>query len=291
MHRAILLLTAVVLAGCVGGLNPDPAASRTEPPDADWAGAADGDGLDVAALADNHFAAVRDAGSVTIEHSETVAVDGEKRPDGPRPDGYTPPSYTRHHVDLDDGRYLGESVTEGDRRSASFVSPDEAAVRRVPCPSDCDPEYDYRERPDDPPRSERIDRYRTDAAVEGVERLLSGGTIDFDYAYDGTVDRDGETLHRYRAERTLDAAPPPFSEPPRGTATVLVTDDGVVRSVEIEYAGTASVTVDGEERTVDVTHTFRRTYTAVGETTVDRPAWVDHAAEADPQRSTESEDT
>jgi hypothetical protein len=69
-----------------------------------------------------------------------------------------------------------------------------------------------------------------------------------------------------------------------------VTDDGVVRRVELEYTGTATVTVDGEQRTVDVTQTFVRTYTAVGETTVERPAWVDRAADEDSPRATETAD-
>jgi len=53
-------------------------------------------------------------------------------------------------------------------------------------------------------------------------------SVGFNYSYAGTVERDGETLYRCRADRRLDTAPPPFVAPPNGTATVLVTGDGVV---------------------------------------------------------------
>lgn len=116
--------------------------------------------------------------------------------------------------------------------------------------------------------------------------MLRGGSVEFTYNYTGTVTRDGETLYRYRASQDLSRAPPPFAEPPRGTATLLITDEGVIRMFELQYVGAGTVTVDGEERSVNVTQTFVRQYTDVGGTDVERPEWVAEAAEADGQRTT-----
>lgn len=281
MYRTILLLTTVVLAGCLGGVGTQ---SSTGPPAAAWA---DGESIDTAELADHHFGTLREAGSFTVNRSETIRVDGDARPDDPRPDGYYPPSFSRHRVNLDETRYLGTFVTAGHRRSTHFVTSEITATRRRECPS-CDPTFDYRPRPEGDTRSERIDRFRTEEAVDSLARSLRGVTAGFNYTYAGTVDRDGETLYRYRAARNLSTAPPPFSEPPRGTATVLVTADGVVRHFDLQYAGPATVSVDSEAETVNVTQRFVWTYTAVGETPVERPTWVDRAAEEAPPRRTET---
>lgn len=287
MRRTALLVVLVLLGGCLGGIGPGGSGGSAGPEDAAWT---DGESINTTALAEQHFETLRDEGSFTVNQSETVRVDGEARPDETkRPDGYSPPSYLRQQVDLETGRYLGTSVTVGHRRSAYFVSSEESAARQRNVSTD-ETTYRYQQRPENT-RSERIDRFRNEAVVEGLNRSLRGVTVGFDYTHTGTVERGGETLHRYEAEQNLETAPPPFTEPPHGTATVLVTEDGVVRRFELEYAGEATVTVDGEERTVDVTQTFVRTYTAVGETTVERPDWVDHAAEEDPPRETETGDT
>lgn len=54
---------------------------------------------------------------------------------------------------------------------------------------------------------------------------------------------------------------------------------GVVRRFELVYTGEATVATDGTER-------FVRAYTAVGATTVERPAWVDRAAGDETERRT-----
>lgn len=281
MRRTILLLAVATLAGCLAGVGP-PATGG--PPDADWAA---GDSIDASALAERHFEALRAAGSFTTNHSEQVRVAGDARPDGPVPEGYHPPSHTRVRVDLAAGRLLRRDVTVGHRRSARFVSPDVWATRRAPCSSgDCAVEYDYRRRPAEESRSRAIDRYRSDAAADDLATRLRGVTVGFEYAHAGTVTRDGERLHRYRAEKDLASAPPPFAEPPTGTATVLVTPAGVVREFTLEYTGPATVTVDGEPRTVTVTQASVWTYTAVGETAVERPGWLEQARDADPPRET-----
>lgn len=279
MYRVTLLLTTVVLAGCLGGVGTQ---SPDGPPDAPWT---EGDSLNTTELAEHHYETLREAGSFTVNRSEAIQVDGDPRPDGPRPEGYYPPSFSRHQVNLDETRYRGTYVTVGHRRSTHFVTSDITAMRRQTCPS-CDYTYDYQQRPEEDTLSEHLDRFRTEETVNNLARALRGVTVGFNYTYAGTVDRNGETLYRYRAERNLSTSPPPFSDPPRGTATILVTADGVIRRFELQYTGPATVTVDGKEQTVTVTQAFVRTYSAVGETPVKRPTWVDTAAEEDPPRRT-----
>lgn len=283
MRRVLPVLVLIVFAGCLSGVGPT---STSGPPDTDWAS---GDSINTTAVTEQHFQTLREAGSFTTNHSETVRVDGEAHPVGPRPEGYYPPTFARKQVDLDKGRYLDTYVTEGHRQSNHFITPDVTATRRKQCP-DCDYEYSSQQRPDVDTRSERIDRFRTEETVTQLARFLRGGTAGFNYSYVETVERGGETLYRYRAEQSLETAPPPFSAPPNGTATILVTGEGVIHQFELQYAGPATVTVDGEEQTVNVTHTFIRTYTDVGETTIERPSWVDRATNHSSLKKTETDD-
>jgi hypothetical protein len=281
MRGPLLVAVLLALGGCLGGTGVTGAPDAADPPAADWA---DEDGIDAGALARSHFATLREAGSFTVNRTETVRVGGEARPDGPRPEGYYPPRFTRRHVSLDANRSLRVSVTVGNRRSARFVTPEIVASRRLPCATgDCEPEYAFDRRPPGDTLARSVDRYRRAAVVERLARSLRG----LNYTYDGRVERGGETLHRYGANATLDSAPPPFSEPPRGTATLLVTDEGVIRRFDLRYSGVASVETGGT-RSVDVAQAFVRTYAAVGETPVDRPAWVDRAAAAETTRTTET---
>lgn len=166
VRRAVLLCSVAVLAGCLGGGS---SASPVGPPDAAWT---TGDRLDTTALARQHVETLRGAGSFTMNHSESMRVDAAGQ-NATRLDGYGPPSYTRHRVALADGRYLGTSVTVGHGRSTRFVGPDVTATRRRECP-DCAYTYRHRRRPDADARAERIDRYRTDRAVERLDRFLRG---------------------------------------------------------------------------------------------------------------------
>lgn len=278
---SIALLGLIVLAGCLGGVGPT---SSSGPPDADWTVE---DGLNTTALAENHFRSIREAGSFTVNHSETIRVGGDASPEAPRPEGYHPPTFARQQVNLDEGRYHDTFVTVDHRRSNHFITPDVTASRQKECP-DCNYEYRYQERPESDTLSERIDRYRSEETVENLASFLRGVSVGFNYSYDGTVTRSGETLHRYQAEQTLDSSPPPFAEPPTGTATILVTADGVITEFTLQYAGQATVTDNGQTQTVNVTHTFKRTYTAIGETSIDQPPWVDQAAEESSTRTTET---
>lgn len=282
MRKLLPLLVVVLLAGCLGGLTPDSSIDEG-PPDADWS---DGDGVDATALATNHFETLRAEGNFATSHRDVVSVEGDAEPDG-----YYPPSENYHEIDLDASRYSGKYVTPGEKKSEHFATPDVTATRRKPCTSDdCEYEYDHWQRQDGAPERtvKRINRYRTEEVVENLVRVLDS----HNFTHSGIVERDGEQLHRYTAEREFEHPLPITSEPPQVTATLLVTDDGVVREYDVRYDGSTTVTVDGEEQTVDVTQTFGRTYTAVGETTVERPAWVDEAESAGtPTPTTEAEAT
>lgn len=276
-----LLVLLVLSAGCLDGAG---SASPTPPSDAQWT---DGSSLNTTALAEQHFQRLRESGSFTQNHSETVGVEGAVHPAGARPAGYHPPSFSLELVSLDENRYLGTFVTVGHRRSNHFVT-SEVTTRRVKSCPNCSYDYSYQQRPEADTRSQRIDRFRSQETVDQFARFLRGVTVGFNYTYDGTIEQNGELLLRYRAEQTLSTASPPFSEPPHGTATLLVTDAGVVREFQLEYRGNATVTAGGEQRTVSVTHTFVRTYSAIGETAVDRPGWVANARSRDTPRETES---
>lgn len=280
VHRTVPLLVLVLVAGCLGGTDPGTSRSVDGPPDAPWA---DGRGINETALADQHFDALRSAGSFTLSRRSTVAIDGDTSPGEPRPDWYRPPSETRTEVDLGAGRYRRRSVTAGHSRATKFVSPEETARRRKPCTSDaCDWEYHYLERPEHDTVAAEVDRFRNQRVVETMVQVMD----DWNYTYDGTTDRNGVTVYRYTAEWTFDRPVHPFTERPTGTGTLLVTGDGVVLRWEYRYAGPAEVVVDGERRTVDVTIRNVQTYSAVGDTTVERPGWVDTANERDPAPTT-----
>lgn len=277
---AISIGLAAVLAGCLGGYGTDPAPAR--PPEATWA---DGQGLNATVLVEHHFAALRAAGSFSRNHTSTVAIDGDTRPDGPRPEWYRPPRHTHEQVDLADSRLVHVSVTAGHRRSAKFVSPDVDADRRRPCPpGECAWEYDYDRRPEGDTLHQLIDRYRRDRIVEQYGQVFD----DWNFTYVGTTTLDGEPVHRYAATWTFDRPVHPFAAPPNGTGTLLVTEDGVIRRWETTFTGEATVTAGGGSRPVDVTRRDVYTFYAVGETEVDRPAWVDRAASRHEPPTTET---
>ena len=276
---AVVLTLVLLTAGCLTGTGPT---TEPGPPEADWA---TDTGVNTTALARAHFAALRSAGNFSENHSETVRVNGDPRPAAARPDAYHPPNYVVRRVDLKDGRYLDSYVTVGHRQSNHFVTPEVTARRESPCP-DCPYEYHYGERPAGDVLSKRLDRYRSGETVTRFARILRGVTVGFEYSYAGTEAVDGKVLYRYRATRELNITPPLFDTPPRGTATILLTEAGVVRRFTLRYVGRASVSIDGRERSINVSHTFIRTYSDVGETSVGRPPWVARATGSDPPRST-----
>lgn len=92
----------------------------------------------------------------------------------------------------------------------------------------------------------------------------------------GTETRDGATLHRLGATRPGDAESLVGTlrgdEVANVSLTALVGEDGVVHRYRVGYDATV------EDSTVRVERAVR--FTALGETTVERPAWYDEAANA-----------
>lgn len=285
MRRTVLLVLLVLAAGCLGGSDIGSTGPANGPPDEAWV---EGKGINETALAISHFETLRSAGSFTLNRTSTVAIDGETRPEEPTPEWYRPPSRTYMEVDLDEGRYLHRSVTAGHSQAAKFISSDETARRQRPCSSDsCDWKYHYLERPEHDTIAGEIDRFRTARVVEMMVQVMD----DWHYTYEETTERNGQTVYRYTAEWTFDNPVHPYAEQPTGTGTLWVSRDGVVVAWEYRYTGPAEVMIDGERRMVNVTHRNVQTYTSVGETTVEQPAWVDSARERDPPPTTETADT
>lgn len=267
MRRVLGFALLVILAGCIGvNGNRSHAPAEPEPPDAAWS---DGNGINATRLAQQHFATLREAGSFTHNQTDKITVEGDVRPDG-----YYPPSFTHEQVNLDAGRYRGTFVTVGERQSTTFISPAVKASRHKSCTSTaCEYHYEYEQRPEGDTRSERISRYRTASVVNSLTDQLER----WNFTYNGTTQQNGTTLYRYTATQTLSHPIPVTDEPPQGSATLLVTDRGVIRQLKIQYVGTATVQTEQGNTTVTVHQTFTETYTRIGATTVARPNWIDQA--------------
>lgn len=275
-----LVIAAVVLAGCLGGVGTDPATEGQ--PETEWT--TDG-GINETALVQAHFAALRTAGSFNYNHTSSIKIDGDARPKRPLPEWYRPPSLTHEQIDLDESRLRYTSIDVGHRRVSKFISSDVIAERRRGCPSEnCSWEYDYDRRPEGDTLAQQIDRYRRDRIVEMYVEILD----DWAFTYVGTERLDGELAYRYRANWTLDRPMHPFAAPPDGNATLVVTSDGVIRRWATTFSGPAEVSVDGETQTASVAQHDVYTFYAVGETTVERPAWVDRAQAGHQPRQTQT---
>jgi hypothetical protein len=91
---------------------------------------------------------------------------------------------------------------------------------------------------------------------------------EFALTYNGTVQRDGQPLYRH----TADSFRPESTfagNASNASATVLVTDSGVIRSMEYSYEATSGGVP------VRITYTFETT--GLGGVTVQQPGWVDDA--------------
>lgn len=275
VRRQIAIAGVVIIllfGGCIswsGGSTQ----SSPGPPDRAWT---DGEQLDTTVLIAQHFEALRTAGNFTENTSGVIRVEGAARPPADtRPEGFYPPSVTRRQVDLDGNRLLRDAGGER-RESVRFLTTEVDTTRRKSCSSDaCTYEYSYHQHSAEAPVPYAIKRYRD----EEIAKDISHATANLPMTYAGTIDRNGETLHRYQAVRNLSHPAPPFSKPPTGKVTLLVTDDGIIRQFTLRYEGVAAISTNEETRTVRVTQTFVKRYTRVAQTQVERPEWVDRAAE------------
>ena len=272
--RAVLLAALVVLAGCSGfagsrdsteTVTPVPELPREPvyPP-----GVAGSGVTDPGAVASAHTDEVA-AVSYTLLSARTV-----------RAENGTLLSHFTVQVELDDDRsYHARARTEGPAAPkflgrppamAAFWSDGETYLRTLA--REGTTVYDELD-----PDSQVVPtwRYWTSAAAFGDRGSSATTTIrDVLAAFTwqvGTAERGNTTDYRLESEAYTagTVGPPDVTDIRNATATVTVTEPGLVRSIRLRYVGT----VDGDsvavERTVE--------YDAVGNTTVERPGWADRA--------------
>lgn len=97
---------------------------------------------------------------------------------------------------------------------------------------------------------------------------LTFALTQFALTYDGTVQREGETLYRHTGD-SLETGSSFGGNTTNASVTVLVTDRGVIRSLDYSFETTSNDTP------IRLTYTFETT--GLGETTVDQPGWLDDA--------------
>jgi len=112
--------------------------------------------------------------------------------------------------------------------------------------------------------------YESAGALDAASALES-----FAFEFDDTVQRDGETLYRFTADELAASDGDLRSIPGNASnvsATLLVDEDGVIHRVEYGYD------------TADTAVEFSFAVTALGETTVDEPDWLEKARDGGTER-------
>lgn len=302
MRRALLCVAVaalVVLAGCggggAGGDGGDPAGDATGTPGTDASTTADegGDGgttageettatddgspsvenlawvddggVDVAALVEAHTRTLGNESGYTVEQVSRRTARGDAT------------GSERRTATLSASREQGRALlrnarefTTGDRRvvqsSAQYrVGADgEGAVYSRRNGTDG---VSYEQRS---PRRSFKSYYESAAALDAASALES-----FAFEFDGTVQRDGETLYRFTADEVAAGDGDLRSIPENASnvsATLLVGERGVIHSFDYGY--------DTDISAVE----FSFAVTALGETTVEEPDWLDAARDGNTGR-------
>ncbi len=252
--------------GAVGGGPTDDEANGT----VDYPAGTSEDGLDAAEL-ESRMTTILEDGSYTVETNETLefetgtyeesialTVDGER---------------TIEKTTLAYEPATNESMFESSTKETWLytASANETLVRRA---VDSAERYRVERGPSMPTTAERSLRDELAAVlrVSGYEptdvETAGGSTV---VTYEGTGLSD-----------ELEELYPLVDEYDEFTATVTVSDDGVER-----YAyGFEGTTTDGVTETITVDTTF----SSLGETTLERPAWVDEGFERAPEASISTHD-
>ncbi|EMA07624.1 hypothetical protein SAMN05443574_106182 [Haloarcula vallismortis] len=269
----VLLLTAS--AGCTGLLGSEPGAGGADangtatPADAN--GPAPGSsGFDAAAIERGHFETLSDSSFTTsLSFQLSTVRDGENRS-----------VFINRTVAIDreNGRSLatGELVrASGDTLATTTYTADETTAERRVLTRGDDTMTDYRSA--SPPYDGQV-RPVNESSVIDRSLLQSLGT-DINWTYAGTGTVDGDSVSRFEAtggEVTGFAADTAVSTnvSANGTtesasATVLVDEDGVVRSFQYR------VTTERDGQPVTVTLSL--SVSQVGDTTVAEPDWLSNA--------------
>jgi hypothetical protein len=204
--------------------------------------------LDGSTVAENHEAAIAEAGTFTLV-SNTVQSRGQQ--------SQTVNSTVA--VNYDTGALLSQQAV-GQRTISTYVLANGSAYQRF----ESSRGTQYRQ----PPRPANASLY----ASSRIDALVTA----FSYSHVGTETVDGTETEVYVASgaEDLNASASAFqSIDPENVTTlesrVYVTEDGLVKRFEYEIR----LNTDGTETGVDVTQTYSR----LGETTVEEPAWLDDA--------------
>jgi hypothetical protein len=285
---AVAVVSLVLLAGCGGFLGGGPdgtptateteteAVTETEMTPTDENGPAPGtEGLDGATLEESHTAALSDQSFTTSLSFELASErNGTERS-----------VFVNRSVAIDRERQRARSVGElvqadGDSlTTTTYTADDETAEERV-LRQDGETRTDYRS--DTEPYDGEVQPVNESEVVDrGLLRAIGS---DIDWTYVGTDTVEGETVSRFEASGVENVSG--FSAGGAATdgdvgsnvsadandtaeAVVLVDEDGVVR--QFEY------TLVTEQDGVPVRVSLSVDVTAIGETTVEEPSWLDEA--------------
>lgn len=248
-----LLICMALIAGCAGGLGGGEAP--------DWV-TDDGETVNATALAEAHGTELSAANSYTTE-VERLAVFS---PDDPEPDTWRPNQSVRANIDFETEQRL--TVRQGPQNSSLYV---DGETRFSVVEMSGESMYGTGE------------ASWEEWSPSSYSRTVLFGLADWNLTYRGTVERDGETLHRVTGvpPADFDISVSELSTIESASVELLVTDDGLVRQYERRVNGTAEATPrPGETETVRVTYIDRRRWESIGETTVEEPEWVSNARNA-----------
>lgn len=248
-QTATLAVVALLLvAGCsaFGG-----GGTTTGPDDGQTGDALYETPLDAEAVADAHAAALRDAGSYTVESNAT-------RTDSSR--NQTTETSTLIRGDLDSGAIYTRTAAR-QQTVEGFGFANGTAYQRFAT-------------------GDRV-QYMNATGRLGNATQYARGTVAqfaglFNFSYAGTSTVDGTTVHVYEASGpgALNTSAPAWSmlnesDVESAQATLHVREDGVITRAGYDI----TVTLQGSQQRVDVTQRF----TAIGETTVEPPVWIPDA--------------
>lgn len=242
----------LVVAGCsAGGDGTTTEHSGSTAPGVDSAGDPPYETpLNETAVLAGHLAALRDAGSYTVEMN-TSLTDGRN------------PTYHNTAVvwtDLESGAMYAQATTLDSTTQVYTYGNSTGYVRRV-----SGDEIDY----DTTSDSVRTPSAWANSSVEGAVAL-------FEFAYAGVTSVDGERRHVYEAT-ALDTTHSQFDirsdmRVEAANATMYVRSDGLVTNVSYDYTVESSTGFE--------TGTYTATYSDLGDSDTSPPLWVSTARNA-----------
>jgi len=263
MARSLLLVVLVVLAGCSGVTDVDGDTTTLTPapvPEYQTETETESDGLPPGVAGrgvNNVHYLVRAHRAATTDMSYTWTVERITNTSGPGADNSTVTQQVAHVEDETHYDYWTNhrTVQRGGRTRylGNYTEYTDPSGRYIKY-QDTDTNTQYgRSEPE--PASARITEESTDAI---------GHYLDADHARLAVVLIDGQRYYELRGQNATFATTQPVEN---YTVTSLIRPDGFVRSITVSY----QIGRGDKRRSV----TYRYEYTAIGNTTVDRPDWVE----------------